>query len=104
LDVRLFFTGPGESTATAEAICEACPLKVECAEYAIPITDLSGVWGGTTAKERGRIRQQRAQGDPLARCTLCLRPTAGALAGCDQPECTAKEIEIEAAWKRREDI
>lgn len=46
----------------AKKICWTCPLKVECLEWAIPVTDLVGIFGGTTAADRKRLRNERAGG------------------------------------------
>lgn len=50
-----------------------------------------------------RQAAEAADPDPLTICPFCHHPTAGPLAGCDKPECTRREIEIEAAFKRLED-
>lgn len=39
-------------------VCGACPMQGPCAEYAIWFEDI-GYWGGLSAPERRRIRQQR---------------------------------------------
>ncbi len=36
----------------AKAICAGCPVKVECADYAIRAREPYGVWGGLTEEER----------------------------------------------------
>jgi WhiB family redox-sensing transcriptional regulator len=42
----------------AKAICNECPVKVACLEYAISSNQDSGVWGGTTEEERKSIRRE----------------------------------------------
>jgi WhiB family redox-sensing transcriptional regulator len=37
---------------TAKAICNRCPLLVDCAEYAIEAKESDGIWGSQTAAER----------------------------------------------------
>jgi WhiB family redox-sensing transcriptional regulator len=37
----------------ALAICQECPVIRECLEHAIEVPERYGVWGGTTARERG---------------------------------------------------
>lgn len=37
----------------AKAICLGCPVKDDCLDYAIT-SRMSGIWGGTTEKERKR--------------------------------------------------
>jgi WhiB family redox-sensing transcriptional regulator len=55
----------------AKAICDACPLKLPCALYAIQ-TGPQGIWGGTTESERLAIR--RGRGVKLQK-SLGLAPT-----------------------------
>lgn len=43
----------------AKAICERCPLKHECAEWAIKAPEDHGVWGALTANDRRKIRKRR---------------------------------------------
>jgi hypothetical protein len=33
-------------------ICERCPVRVECAEYAIETDEPVGIWGGLTTRQR----------------------------------------------------
>lgn len=49
-------------TAEMRAICGTCPVKAECLAEALADPHIVGVWGGTTAVERGRaapVRQRR---------------------------------------------
>lgn len=55
MDSELFFPGRGEATADVKAICGACPVRVECQDYAIG-TEQFGIWGGLSERERKRIR------------------------------------------------
>jgi WhiB family redox-sensing transcriptional regulator len=52
--------GGGELRA-ARAICWACPVRLECLEYALqtPSHDQFGIWGGLTVTERNRIIRRR---------------------------------------------
>jgi WhiB family redox-sensing transcriptional regulator len=45
--------------AAAKAICEVCPVREPCLEYAISTREKDGVWGGMTARERRRLIRQR---------------------------------------------
>ena len=50
--------------ARAKRICAACPVRAECLEYALSGADTwrgitTGIWGGTTPRERSRLRQAR---------------------------------------------
>lgn len=46
----------------AKKICESCPYKNPCAEYAINDPSLVGIWGGTTDRSRKAIRRERLLG------------------------------------------
>lgn len=47
-------------------LCERCPVAAECLEEALSTPESSdyGIWAGTTARERTRIRRARAQRRP----------------------------------------
>ena len=42
----------------AKAICAICPVLEECFNHAMEYEEEYGVWGGTTHKERQRLRYQ----------------------------------------------
>jgi WhiB family redox-sensing transcriptional regulator len=39
----------------AKRICEQCPVKIECLEYAIRNKFKDGIWGGLSPTERHRL-------------------------------------------------
>lgn len=47
-------TDPGNQHAAADA-CSVCPLRTACLDYALTTRQRSGVWGGLTVKQRGRL-------------------------------------------------
>jgi WhiB family redox-sensing transcriptional regulator len=58
----LFFpvgvTGPAVAhIAAAKAVCEACPVRLECLEFAISTNQEYGVWGGASEEERRVLRR-----------------------------------------------
>jgi WhiB family redox-sensing transcriptional regulator len=57
----VFFGTQGEHYLTRLAVeaCNSCPIKQQCAEYAITFNGPEGIWGGTTAGERKRLRRSR---------------------------------------------
>ena len=61
-DHDLFFpestTGPG-TYARARRICARCPVRDECAEYAITHAMTAGLWGSMTPAERKQERRRR---------------------------------------------
>ena len=45
--------------AEAKAICARCPARAACLAYALADSDLRGVWGGVSERERRRMRGTR---------------------------------------------
>ena len=43
---------------SAEGICFGCVVQAECLNYAMQAPDLTGIWGGTSHRER-RLRAER---------------------------------------------
>ncbi len=58
-DSNLFFPTRGGTGTAGKAICKPCPAKKDCLYYATFVTPVKeeGVWGGTTSKERRRLRK-----------------------------------------------
>lgn len=54
----LFFPTRGEDETPAIAICGGCAVTAECLAYALPHSQLQGIWGGTSAEGRRRLRAQ----------------------------------------------
>ncbi len=45
----------------AKEICNSCPYKTRCLDYALSqVGAVDGIWGGTTEGERKRLRRQIA--------------------------------------------
>ncbi len=55
----IFYPVSDEEAEEAKAICEECPVRQPCLEYAIANREKDGVWGGATERERRRIIRQR---------------------------------------------
>ena len=54
----------------ARAICEKCPVRIACVEWAIATHQPDGIWGGLTEKQRKtyrRSKQRRAFRDEQRR-------------------------------------
>ena len=60
VDPEVFYPVSDEDEALeAKAICEDCPVRVACLEYALAAREKHGVWGGHTERERRRLLRQR---------------------------------------------
>ena len=42
----------------AKAICSVCPVATDCLSYALETNQRSGIWGGTSEKERKSLRRK----------------------------------------------
>lgn len=64
VDPELFFPERGAVTAgqrgiqSAKSICRTCPYTIECLEWALTHNEM-GIWGGTTERERRRLKRNR---------------------------------------------
>lgn len=47
------------SAKLARSICDSCPARLECLDYALTFSNLDGIWGGLDPDERARIQQAR---------------------------------------------
>ena len=62
--------GHGQLSKTAKAraleLCAGCPVADVCLDYALslPASGDFGIWGGTTEKERIKLRRARRQHQP----------------------------------------
>jgi WhiB family redox-sensing transcriptional regulator len=60
-DVSTFILERGQSDKAAQRVCASCPVRGECAGYAMADPELVGVWGGTSGRQRRAMREgQRA--------------------------------------------
>jgi WhiB family redox-sensing transcriptional regulator len=51
-----FFPERGDPVLPAKALCNGCEVKSECLATALADPSLVGIWGGTTAKQRQKLR------------------------------------------------
>ena len=62
-----FFPGDGVGVEKAKKVCQACPVKDQCLEYALKNRVDHGVWGGTSERQRRRILRARKAEDARLR-------------------------------------
>ncbi len=82
-----YFPSPGRSSAAAKKICARCLVRAECLSYALELgPEVHGIFGGTTARERARMRPAGSRRQTLAdlppeerRCSIM------AAVGFDEP-------------------
>ena len=54
-----FFPTDGAGVNIAMRICDGCPVREPCLEYALYHHINHGIWGGTSERERRRIAGRR---------------------------------------------
>ncbi len=59
VDPDLFFPERGASTREAKEVCRGCVVREDCLEWALAAGEKFGIWGGTSERERRRIRKAR---------------------------------------------
>ena len=47
--------------AKAKAVCQTCPVRVQCLDYALRNSIRYGIWGGLNGEERAREHRRRAR-------------------------------------------
>ena len=57
-DNMIFFPDRGGSSLEAKQICATCKVKTECRDYAVDNNWTYGVWGGTSVRDRKRMRRE----------------------------------------------
>ena len=57
-DPDIFFPEKGGSTREAKKVCQACPVRGECLEYALTHDERFGIWGGLSERERRKLRRR----------------------------------------------
>lgn len=57
----LWFPNAGAPTAWAIAVCNRCPVREQCADYADAHGERNGVWGGLTFEQRMRRAREKRE-------------------------------------------
>ncbi|MGW2207736.1 WhiB family transcriptional regulator [Streptomyces sp. NPDC001774] len=52
-DGDMFFSDDRAASMSAQRMCDACPVALECRDHAEQTPERFGMWGGVTAGQRG---------------------------------------------------
>ena len=58
VDYELFFPEGGGGSKNARKICAKCEVKTQCLDYALTFPHMIGIWGGTSEKQRRKMKQE----------------------------------------------
>jgi WhiB family redox-sensing transcriptional regulator len=61
VDPEIFFPERGGSSKSARQVCARCEVRLQCLEYALNNKEQFGIWGGTSERERRRLRKERVR-------------------------------------------
>jgi len=64
-DTELFYSESSTDIAAAKSFCSTCPLKAQCAAWALQYEEF-GIFGGLTRKERQLMRGSKRVVDPVS--------------------------------------
>lgn len=56
-DPEIFFPERGGSSKAARTVCIRCDVRMECLRYALRNREQFGIWGGTSERERRKLRR-----------------------------------------------
>lgn len=59
MGTTLFFPSRGQITSTALRVCDRCPVRIECREWALANGERHGIWGGLSERQRRQVRRIR---------------------------------------------
>jgi len=61
IETSLFYPEKGHEGQgiDAKAVCWGCVVREECLSYALKIGERFGIWGGTSERQRKRMRAER---------------------------------------------
>jgi hypothetical protein len=79
--IEWFFSEDKEEVYAAKNLCFSCPVRRDCAKYALETKKIWGVWGGKDENERRRTLSVDANGDEYRRnrfpqCGYCSARTS----------------------------
>lgn len=57
-DPEAFFPEKGGSTRDAKRVCQTCPVRTQCLEYALAHDERFGIWGGLSERERRKLKRE----------------------------------------------
>ncbi len=57
MDPIIFFPDRGGPVGAAKAVCSRCEVRDQCLSYALDDQHIAGVWGGTSERDRARLRR-----------------------------------------------
>lgn len=104
-DPELFFP-EGESERyqrqidAALEVCGSCPVVDECLSYALEADQRTGIWGGTTAEQRRRLRVGASRSSSTRRGRTAVVAAAGAVVAAGAVAAPSRDHEITADLRR----
>ena len=61
VDADTFYPENGQSADGAKRICQGCPVRDACLDWALDVGERWGVWGGKSERQRKILAKQRGR-------------------------------------------
>jgi WhiB family redox-sensing transcriptional regulator len=58
MSLDIFFAERGGTGQEAKKVCRGCEVRQQCLNFALTNRQGHGIWGGTSVRERERLRRQ----------------------------------------------
>lgn len=71
----MFFIERGQSDKPAKAVCAGCPVIERCLQFALDNGEQHGVWGGTSERQRRRMRVKIGRTHTPVKIAACGTPS-----------------------------
>jgi len=55
-----WFPEANKKAPEAKAICQACPVRAQCLQYALDAGETAGIWAGYSGRQLRRMRRDAA--------------------------------------------
>lgn len=75
VDPDIFFPKHAGSSRAARYVCGLCPVRQQCLNHALINRERWGIWGGTSERERRKLRRQLGSDADPATQSSGLLPT-----------------------------
>ena len=95
MDADLFFSPHPRDTAAAIAVCDTCPARQACLDWALGKPEDHGVWGGESDRRRQTLKRSRQRREtPKVGTRSCYQANR-----CDHPECLDDHRAYMKKWR-----
>ena len=97
----MWFPDRGDDVRPAKAICNGCPVQVECLDYALTNGIKHGIWGGAPERARRKMRRELGLADPPESNEAAHGTRVQYAQGCRCSACSRANADYQRRWRER---